>query len=77
MLSKKMVVFAAVGALLGFASTAWALTDDELIGITGTVDTFAEWSSSNNTTIAGGARNCLHGSEITHTPSYPPCPWRP
>ena len=68
MLSKKMVVFAAVGALLGFASTAWALTDDELIGITGTVDTFAEWSSSNNTTIAGGDFSStvnLTGEDIT------------
>ena len=68
MLSKKMVVFAAVGALLAFASTAWAATDDEVIGITGAVDTFADWSSGNNTTIASGDFSStvnLTGEDIT------------
>lgn len=52
MLRKPMVVSMFVAALVAFAATAWAATDDEVVSMTATVDSFAEWASSNDTTIA-------------------------
>lgn len=52
MLRKASFIPVCVAIALGFSMVAWAGADDEVIGITATVDSFAEWASSNSTTIA-------------------------
>jgi len=52
MLRKTMVVSMLAAAALALAPSARAGTDDEVVTITATVDSFAEWASSNDTSIA-------------------------
>ena len=53
MLRKKMIVAMFVAALLAFAPAAWAAEDAAAVGITATVDGFAEWSEASPTIGAG------------------------
>lgn len=52
MLRKTTVVSMFVAALVAFAPAAWAGSDAAAVGITATVDTFAEWSDASPTIAA-------------------------
>ncbi len=54
----------AAAALILAGHLAWAATDDAAVGITGTVDTFAEWSDAAPTIASGDWTGSVDGSTI-------------
>lgn len=58
-------ILLAVAVCFGLAGTALALTDDAVVDMTATVDSFAEWSDATPTVAAGDWTSTGSGSTIS------------
>ena len=65
MLRNKMIVAMFVAALVAFAPAAWAGSDDAVVGVTATVDSFAEWSDATPTIAAGDFAGSVDGTTVS------------
>ncbi len=61
---------AAVLALLALAGPAWAGTDDAVVTLTGTVDSFAEWADATPTIAPGDFTGSAGGTTINEVGEY-------
>ena len=65
MLRKKMIVPMFVAALVALAPALWAGSDEAAVGITATVDSFAEWSDASPTIAAGDYRYAVQLTDLS------------
>ncbi len=65
MLRNKMIVAMFVAALVVFAPAALAGTDNAAVGVTATVDAFAEWSDASPTIATGDWTASVSGTSVS------------
>jgi hypothetical protein len=59
-----------VAALLLLSSPAWAGTSDATVGMTATVDSFAEWADASPSIVAGDWTGSVDGTTISKVGEY-------